>query len=45
VVAGLMLHDARARRRGEIRRRTVLAIRSLQLVLIALFATAYLGSL
>jgi len=45
VVVGLMLHDGRARRRGELRRGPVLAIRSLQVVLIALFATAYLTSL
>jgi hypothetical protein len=45
VVAGLMLHDGRARRRHELRRGPLVAIRSLQLVLIALFATAYLASL
>jgi hypothetical protein len=44
VVAGLMLHDALARQRGELRRGPVLAIRSLQLALIILFATAYLAS-
>ena len=45
VVVGLMLHDAQARRRGELRRGPVLAIRSMQLVLTALFAAAYIASL
>ena len=45
VVAGLMLHDAQALRRGELRRGPVLAIRSMQLVLTALFAAAYVASL
>lgn len=41
VIAGLMLHDAMGVRRGELRRGPVLAVRALQLALVALFLSAY----
>jgi hypothetical protein len=44
VVAGLMLNDFAARRRGEIRAGPVMAVRLLQLALIVLFLWAYLNS-
>ncbi|MGD0985148.1 MAG: hypothetical protein ABSA65_15235 [Acidimicrobiales bacterium] len=44
VIVGLMGSDALAQRRGELRRGPVLAVRSMQLVLIALFAAAYVVS-
>ena len=42
VIAGLMLHDAHAIRRGQLRRGPVWAVRGLQVALIALFLSAYL---
>jgi hypothetical protein len=44
VIAGLMLNDLMARRRRELNLRPLVAVRVLQLALVALFLWAYLNS-
>lgn len=41
VIAGLMLHDAQAIQRGQLRPKPVWAVRALQVGLVVLFLTAY----
>jgi hypothetical protein len=44
VIAGLILHDADGVRRGELQRRPVRAVLTLQLALVVLFLSAYVLS-